>query len=406
MTPSVASHFSSDARAVVRSLRSAFAELVGAAGADPRDPQSIAAVVGINKNLAWKVAKIIRADDPSVALKQMPGAAGVRIFLTAMERAGSPADLIETARSAISAYDRLIQTHSGDRATLEMMGEDLGPAGRRKRDEHHRKLLFQGASYVWGVRARVVLKVAVVGPGAAPGLLDFVSLSGLIDFRRLRQDVRWILATRRANNDDGSEMAVPAQESVDPRFGSSLQPPFIEEFCSRPLPDLHRIAGPTSTSFELPEGPVGKVGEVTCVFGTVQRGIPYLRTPLNEWGEHSASCDIPAELMVLDLFFHERFTFAMPPEPVLYSELGGANPFAARELERRRLPLNETLEDLGQSDLAPATPEVPRYSAMVRTLFDRAGWRPAEFRGFRMRIAYPACPAALVLRYRLPESAS
>lgn len=395
--------FSTEARAVVRSLRSAFAELLAAAGANPRDPQSIVATLGLNKNLAWKISRIIQSDDPSLALRQMPGAAGIRIFLSGLERAGAAPELLHTARQAIEAYDRLIQTHSGDRATLEIMGSDLSPAGRRQRDEQHRKLLFQGASYVWGVQAGVVLKVAIVGPGRAPGLLDFVSLSGLIDFRRLRQDVRWVLATRRANNDDGSEMAVPSRESVDPRYNGPDQAPFMEDFCSRPLPPLRRLVGPTCTSFELTEGPVGKVGGVTCVFGTIQRGIPYFRTPLNEWGEHSASCDIPAEVLVLDVFFHQRFTFAIPPEPVLYSELGGINPQAGREEERRRLPLNEPLEDLGTGPHPPATPEVPRYNAMVRALFERAGWNPAEFHGFRMKIAYPACPAALVLRYRLPE---
>ncbi len=402
--PETALPFPAHAHAVVRSLRGAFAELLAAVGADPRDHQSISGRLGLNKNLAWKISKIVQADDPPVAFEQMPGAAGIRIFLRSVEKAGVDGGLLKSAREAVQGFERLIEVHSGDRATLEMMGSGLSAAGRPQRDEYHRKLLFQGASYVWGAQTRVNLKVGVVGPGAGRGLLDFVSLNGLIDFRRLRPDVSWVLARRHSNNDDGTEMATSASEPIDLAFNRRDQAPLMAEFCSKPLPEFRRVEAPGTTAFELVEGPVGNTGALTCVFGAIQRGIPYFRTPENEWGEHSARCDIPSELLILDLFFHESLTFAMRPEALLYSELTAFMPQAGRENERHRLPLNETLQELGAGPLPLATPEVPRYNRMVGAAFDRTGWDPADFRGFRMKIAYPAAPTALVLRYRLPEA--
>lgn len=93
----------------------------------------------------------------------------------------------------------------------------------------------------------------------------------------------------------------------------------------------------------------------------------------------------------------------MPPEALLFGEMRAPVRYPGPERERNRLPLNETLQDLGAGPLPIATPEVPRYSQMVQAVFDRTGWEPTEFHGFRMKIAYPVCPAALVLRYRLPE---
>ena len=395
--------FPAHAKAVVRSLRGSFAELLAAVGADPQDLNSITQRLGLNKNLAWKISKIVQADDPMAALEQMPGAAGIRILLQNAERSGVQAELVAAAKQAVEGYERLIEIHSGDRATLEMMGSELSGAGRRERDEYHRKLLFQGASYVWGAQTRVNLKVGIVGPGKAPGLLDFASINALIDFRRIRADVTWVLASRRSNNDDGSEMATSASEPVDPDFERCDQAPLMAEFCSKPLPEFRRVVSPGATAFELVEGPVGNTGALTCTFGMIQRGIPYYRAPLNEWGEHSARCDIPSELLVLDLYFHRTFTFAQNHELSLYSELTEPMPHAGKEHERNRLPLHEPIIDLGTAPLPASTPEVPRYNPMVLSAFKRTGWDPDDFFGLRVKVAYPAMPTALVLRYRLPE---
>jgi len=388
----------------MRSVRGAFSELVTNVGANPADPQALSRSCGLNKNLAWKVAKLIQTEDLAVALQQMPGAAGIKIFLNSMERAGASESLLKTARETIHEFDELVKLHSGDRATLEMMGSALSQIGRKQRDEYHRKLLYQGGSYVWGAQARVVLKVGIVGPGAGDGLLDFASLSSLVDFRRIRPNVTWVMASRRAQNDDGSGMFPPVPEPIDPRCAGNNKPPLMLDFCSHPVPDLRCVQDDKCIAFELPAGPVGNTGVLTCVSGTIQRGLPYYRSPLNEWGEHVVTCSIPARVFILDLFFHQDFTFAIPPEMTLHSELDAATPYPGNRRDRDELPIQEALQDLGAGPLPLATPDVADYNRMVQAMFDRANWRPADFHGFRVKIAYPAHPASLMLRYRLPDA--
>jgi hypothetical protein len=401
-TPSEPPAFPSHARRVMRAVRGAFAELIAAVGADPQDVQDLTRTCSLNKNLAWKVSKLVQTDDPAIALQQMPGSAGIEIFLKNMQKTGAAEELVQTARDAIAEFEELIRLHSGDRATLEMMGSALSTSGRQQRDEYHRKLLFRGGSYVWGAQARVMLKVGIVGLGAEEGLLDFASLGGLLDFRRLRPEVSWAVASRGARNDDGSAMFPPGPEPIDQRCDPD-GPPLMLDFCSRPLPELTRVDEPTGIAFELPQGPVGNTGALTCVTGTVQRGLPYWRSPTNMQGEHAVICNIPAQAFVFDLFIHEKFDFAIPPEMALYSEIDARIPFPARRSSRNELPIHETLQDLGTGPLPLATPEVPQYNNMVKAVFDRCGWSPTTFRGFRVKIAYPTCPATLVLRYPLPE---
>ncbi len=394
--------FQTEARSVVSSIRGAFSELLSQAGADAQDPQSISDRIGLTKTLAWKVSRMVQADDPSLALQHMPGASGIRLLLRGAERAGVEPAQIQIARTAVDDFERLIKVHCGDRATLDIMGGELSPDGRRQRDEQHRRMLYQGASYVWGVQARTVLKLGVVSPGSSPGLLDFASVNALIDFRRLRPDVSWIMASRQGKNDDGSSMRTRASEAIDPRYNGSDECPLMGDFCSEPLPELRRIDYPRGTSFELVEGPIGNTGAQTCVIGTIQRHIPFHAGPDNEWGEHRAVCDIPAELMIVDLFIHKSLAFAIPPAVSLHSELAAGGDGGPKL--RRPLPLTEPLQNLGIGAHPPTTHEVPRYKAMLRAVHARLGSNAADFHGFRIRIPYPACPTSVMLRYRLPAA--
>jgi hypothetical protein len=394
--------FPTDARSVVSVLRRAFLEPIVALGADPNSGPSIAAALGINRNLGWKLSRIVQSDDPAAVLQQMPGSGGLQILIKSLERAAIGPELVLAAKDAIDEYERLIRVHSGDRSALEMMGSALSPTGRRQRDEYHRKLLFQGASYVWGVQARVNLKLGLVAPGDKPGMLDFASVNAVLDFRRIRPEVTWIMASRRSRNDDGTPMATQASEAIDSRYADPAQAPLVEDLCSKPLPEFRRYEEGGWTRFELVEGRVGNTGALNCVLGTIQRDIPYYRTPANEWGVHQAKCDIPAELLLIDVFFHRDLEFAFAPEAVLYSEAAVALPEPQRD--RYRLPLSETLQDLGTTGLPPVTPEVPQYPRIMSTVYERMGWSPDDFRGVRMKIAYPAYPTALVLRYKLPPA--
>ena len=72
----------------VHSLRGSLTELIASAGGDARKPQEVSRRFGIDKSLAWKVSRVIKAMAPHEALTHVPGVAAFEILFETMERAG------------------------------------------------------------------------------------------------------------------------------------------------------------------------------------------------------------------------------------------------------------------------------------------------------------------------------
>lgn len=399
MTQIKTPRFTIEAREVSRTLQGAFAEVLHAAGADPSTPQSIVREIGLNKNLAWKISRIVQAEEASSALELMPGGSGIKIFLDAIDRAGVSAAQIQQARKAVDAYEELIRTHSGDRTTLEMMGRELDETGQQQRDEQHRKLLFQGASYVWGAQARVITKIGIVYPSEKSGHINVATVGGFIDFRRLRPNIAWTMAKRDSNNDDGTQIAPHHWVPLDPAQPTSESPPLLKAFCSDPLPQLRKVQSDNEIRYELPEGEIGNTGALTCLIGMVMKDLPNYRTPENTHCSFSTRCEVPAELMNVDMYFHNSMGLSDPPTVRLHSKIDEyANSNGSAEL-----PFNERLQDLGTSAVPRPAPEIPRYSQLVETMFSMLRLPLDNFRGYRVRIPFPAYPTSLEMRYPLHD---
>ena len=202
------SPFEKEIKDVLQRIRVSLTELMTSVGADPTRPQDMARQLGVNKNLTWKVSKIIRETDPGSVVPQLPGKEGFRILMRAARRCGAPDELLELAENALSSFDDLVDTHSGTRDTLELMVGHLSGEIDVARAEAERKLAFRGNSAIWGVQARMQLCVNVVAPGDDPDWADLAWLSGLVDFRRLRGDVCWTIASARKADDSGVGPAV------------------------------------------------------------------------------------------------------------------------------------------------------------------------------------------------------
>ncbi len=393
--------FEDQARMIADSLSVAFTDLLTSLGGDPNKPQQCSRAFGLNTKLAWQISKVVQARDSGTALAQMPGQSGIGIFLKKMESAGAGKKLLDAARAAVDGYYELLDTHAGDRASLDMLSGEISVAGRQQQDEHYRKQWFQSASYIWGAQAKTILKVGIAGPSESVDCYDYAALNSVIDFRCLRGDVTWPLALRGLVI-GGSAASNVTRETIDPRFDAPDQPPFMPDFCSDPLPEMEKVEEGNGYVFQLAQGQVGNLGLRTCTFGTILRGV-YLRFQDEAVvaGSFTTNCDTPVETLIADIFIHKRFDFAIPPRPVMTSRMS-----VLLQHKLNSLPLNEPLQNLGLDPLAVTSPEVPKYRQMVRAMFERCGWNPEEFVGFRLRIAYPPCPTMLRLQYEFPKKSS
>ena len=267
--------FPDDFKRAVHDLRQAFSALSASVTDLPARPLQVARFLGLDKNLAWKVARLCQSSDPAEAVKHLPGPAGVKRVLDAFAEGGAGPAEINAVRIAVGHFDRMVDRHAGDRTTLELLlasGAPERPDAQRM--EASRKLAFQGNSATFGVQTRVRFGLQILAPSSADAdLVDVAAVGGLVDFRRLRASAAWPLiciSSYTGAADRGGARPEPLGDD-----GDDL--PLLRAFCSAPLPEIRAVPEPGGVVYELAEGPVGDTAASTCVFGWWSRGLGSVR---------------------------------------------------------------------------------------------------------------------------------
>ena len=108
-------------------VRGALTEVLISVKADPTKPQDMARRFGINKNLAWKISKIVTVPEPHSIISNLPGDTGMERILKAFESGGASKSSVDAARAAIDKFDRMVELHVDDRSTLQLVLSSNAP---------------------------------------------------------------------------------------------------------------------------------------------------------------------------------------------------------------------------------------------------------------------------------------
>jgi hypothetical protein len=391
-------------RTGIHRIRGALTELFASVGADPTTPQVVARTVGINRNLAWKLSKIIGADEPLTTVEHLPGGHGVEIMLRAFETAGAPEPVTGRVRSAMTAFEQTVEQHVGDRETLDLMLAHMLPRHLQiERAEAARRLAFRGNSAIWGIQARLRLSSMIMAPNAdEPALVDIATIGGLIDYRRLRAGTSWPLLRVHGYDDDGSALASVA-EPIEP----PLEPdgaPLLAAFCTGAQPPIVTKDVPGGVQFELGEGPVGNQGLLTSIFGTIARRFASCyRDEANTHGEQMVNWFTPVTTGLVDLVAHRALPFDLPPALNVFGRMTPTWGQSLADRHRERIPLPETVQHLGEGPPVMSTPLMPEYANLMTHVFERLGWDPRDFTAYRLVVNYPPTPTNAILSFALGE---
>jgi hypothetical protein len=403
MPHATAPSFQTHCHDAVQSLRAALIDLYHEIHADPASPRDVSRQLALHKNLTWKLGKILSADDSFDAVEHIPGPSGIRIFLDAAARAGAPEPAVAQVRAAYESFDEMVELHTGDRSNLELILDSMTTA--RDRLEKSRKLAFRGNSGIWGVQARVRLATHFLAPGAGdPSRLDYAQVGGIVDFQRLRPAASWPLLRLRGFNDDGSpagaSMSPICQDAMDPE-----RPLLLPRFCSGAVPPVNVLHDDQGLIYQLDDGPVGRTGQFSAFFGYVDRdALTRFRDEHNRLGEVITIINTPLETVVLDLIVHRELAAQIAPEARVYGRASGMLDEHEEREERSLLPIHETLVRLGDGPPTVATPLVPSYRELASFAFDRLGWDPSEFTGWRFQASFPPMPSSVAIQFALPEA--
>ncbi len=383
-------------------LRRALEAAVESVGVHPSVPQEVARRLGINRNLTWKISKVVGTPDLYQALQHLPGDEAIEILLEAVLKSGSPQQVVERVRAAQEGFARVVEVHTGDRSTLELVLDSMG-GGPSERLEQSRKLAFRGNSGLWGVQARCRATSFLLAPSRDdPNMLDAARIGGMIDLRRLRSGVHWPLFRRRTYHDDGTPMPVDPQRefAVDPAYDQAEGPMLIGDHCTPGLPSIRLIRERLGFAYELEDGPIGNTGLCTCFFGAILRsGMPGYRTNEDRYGEIFSEITLPIETLQFDLIVHRDLDFALSPQVVVRGQIAGVH----ADGRAPEIPIGERPFELTGRPPALHSPVVPRYEDLIARVFERGNWDRRDFRAFRLAVQYPPMHSTVVLRFELPE---
>jgi len=378
-------------------------------GLDPSRPIDVANFLGLDLKLAWRMFRLARAADPFEGCRHVPGAAGFRIWLDAVRRHGGTAAAIRESEVAFAGLQEVISRYAGSRRNFEMMIAGLArPGGDDRLDFEQHRQMFLGASYVWGIQARMVFRIDVLAPSQESGKADLATVRGAVDLRRLRPQVSWRIRNAGSIDDRGIHRPLPNRSPIDVRCTKDpATPPLLLDRCTSPLPEFRaHDLGEGQIEFEVVGGGVGRQGEQTVVAAELIRGHePSHRTDDYHGVHHVFSLRTPAETAVFDLFTHRDLVpKGKEIEMIHNSDLHHSierdgKPHRACD----RLPGANRPEHLGHGLDRAGLRELDWYREMLAEVFDRIGWNPEDFELDRAVLNYPPVPSTIVFEREFPD---
>jgi len=391
--------FRSECDATISALRQSLREIAAASGSDPLRPQDVSRRFGINKNLTWKVARVLLAEDSFEAIGMMPGPEGIEIYLRAFESAGVAAPRLEAVREAMRRFDAVVARHFGDRAHLEVVLDGLRSDGNL---EASRRTAFKGMAGVFGVQARVRVTAQILTPTTADPLrADIALVVGLGGLQRLRPI--GALPMFRAGGLASANIAAP--EPFVRSSGSDAPDFLLRDFSSFPQATVNAKQGTGGRfTLELSEGPLGRMGESDLFFGTVTRNAITLHaSPDDTRCNLITTVSIPSEALASDLFIHRGIPAMESLRTSMHATISQPLSDDAQQQRATMLPIDTTPIIVENLALGFGLTGVPRYEEMIRRAFESIQQDPAHYRLIRVAMPYPPAPAALLVGWDLAK---
>jgi len=402
-----AEDFPIEAKRCLAYLQDALISVIDAANPESDRAQDLARAMNIDKNLAWKVARITHTRDPFGGIEHLMGRQGLAIFLKAAAKAGASREQIARCQSAMDEFEALVSHHAGDRPTLEALASGLSREAFERSSGRVLRQFYQGAAYVWGIQASARLACRIVAPSAEDAYLDVAKIDGYAKIRRLREHARcpighWHVWKREIPDTQlHSDRWILRAEPIDPEVSGDA-PPVLRAYCSEPLPEVEVIRDRNGRiEYVLSGSTVGAGSLADVVLGSVVRAaFERYATDGPSFGNLHVTIDTPVETLYYDTILHEDLLPWMRPIPQMHSVLRPSEmpPGETMPGEALRFPLR--IDEFGPDLTSGDTSDIPHYSTMIGAAIDKLGWDPKRFRVFRIKFRHP--PIATMLRMQMP----
>jgi hypothetical protein len=395
--------FPVEAQEVLRRLRRAIAEMFDSVPGGIGKSRDVQKLFGVSTKLSWQIFKLAGPGDALSLAPHVPKEAAMRRVLEGAEKYGVPARLINEVRTAYSAFEALIETHAGDRASFESMAVGLsGSSDTGQADVQHRKAIFRGHSHFYGAQVETRVITHFMHPSGEPDRYDLAALRSKFGLRRLRADAEVVVDSIRMYPPPGTDAVhwgYIDQEMAE-RYGAPILPPG----CSEPVPPLHTRQGPLGrTYFELADDVLGQRGAVNLSFGQVLCNT--VLSPSDDgrtkgWLVLTHTLT-PAACLIADMLVHRQTMPRLTHEVNIYGHANQAQPY---EIEQTypRLPFREQITKLEAGIDGARIHGTPQYIDLLRYVCEHRGWHLDDFDVYRLKIEFPLLDSLVAMRFDLP----
>lgn len=348
-------------------------------------PQALATLLGVDKVLASRVLKMLRASGPIEAVHRAPGPDPLRRLIRGGESAGASAAAVDRAQLAVDELERLIRHDAGDRSALDAVLSAWAPEARREFELRRKQAAFRAMSQLKGAQTETLYASVFLCPGKDPEKIDIAWVNGLFGLQRLRPGARVKLAARWIRqNDEIAQTRSLTGDAIDGADGLVL-----DAYGSSPRPPIEVHRAGEVTHYTLGGDAFGQGAAADVMFA--EHGpddMPrYISASANRKRYVYAEVSVPTKKLIFDALIHKDLETG-PAELRVYdtSFEGVASPNdPARELDR--LDLLEQLDRHEPGRARVSGP--PRRDELIAHVCASLGWNAHDLTLLRCEIDYP-----------------
>jgi len=376
------------------------------AGLRPR-PSRLVAELRIDKSLASRLTRAVRAEDPLEFIHLLPSPTGLGIFLTAARGAGVSRDRCAAAEGSVDNFRFLLEALPGGRATLDAAISTSSGEARARTEKNAKQAVYKAMSYLVGIRCDSNVTMFAVQPAADGRMVDSIDVHQRSGIRRLRPTAPLGVSSLRLHPPANGKTPLPYVETLEGAPAADVESFFLSEYSSPDLPEFHMFKEGSVTTIALSESDPPLESPINLTSAVVIRNVlERYRTEdvRDEWRGYLLHS--PCKTLVRDIYIHEDLYPGMVPDITLHiPSPKGAETVRQPGLHGRlnTLDLATPVESLGLGMNSIAIRGVRRYPELVHDVFERAGWDPSKFRGYRTRVTYPVPMILMTWWFALPE---
>jgi len=351
-------------------------------------PQRLAKELGVDKVLASRILKAVRAPDPMSVIHRVPGPEPMRRLLKASSKLGVKAADLKAANAAVDRFESLIRSEVGDRSALDAILSAWVPEARREFELRRKQAAFRAMSQLKGAQVDVYSEAAIFYPSADGEHIDIVWIKAVIGLHRLRPGVRVKFTSRRQIEDQsGRKTFTLTGEPVDGLASATL-----EGYCSTPTPELDIQHGGEVMHYLLKDDSFGVSSSMNLVTCEVNRAeiARYIPNERRRKAWASSDINIPTRLGHFDIFVHEDLYTHSPPKLRIYdTAINGLADINDPSRDVDQLDLLESIEHLGTGLNRFGSSHVPNYRKMLSEVCTTLDYDGSVLRGYRCISDYP-----------------